>query len=990
MHRLQTWAPTAATYVLAAVVCAAAAFGQASQPAPSGSQDTVEELTREVERLYDLGQYARALVVAQSAVEAAERQYGPTAAAVGGALVNLALMNKVQSRYDEAEKRYQRALSIYQARGPYDAEAATALNNLANLYLAMGEFAKAEPMYKQSLAIREKVLGANHLEVATSLNNLAELYRAIGRDPEAERFLKRALTIRESSGAENKLLVADTLNNIAALYASEKRYEEAVPLSNRDLEISEAELAPDHPSVAVSLNNLGELYRALGKYAQAEPLLKRALAVREKILGPNHPDVGVTLNNLALLYQAQGHYSEAQSALERDIAISRQVHGPSHPDIAQSLRNLGYLDIRREKWASAFEDFRQSTEILSERSRHWGAAQQQNLVGRAQKESVRLATSYYGLVKAAYRLTPADTTGTLIDRTFLAVQWAQASDAAAALSQMAGRNLDDPVLAALIRESQDLANEWQDWDERRSNSVSLPPPQGPQRAEEANARMAQIESRLREISSILLRDFPKYSGFVQEDPITVSDVQNLLNDREALVLFLDTSAVQPLPEETFIWVVTKTGSRWVQSQFGTTALADKIQALRCGLDEEEWTGLTRSARCGRLLGIGQPEDTDPLPFNLGIAHELYEALFGEAKDLIEGKRLLIVPSGPLTSLPFNALVTKEPEVALPKTFAGYRNVDWLARKYAISVLPSVSSLKALREGGKPAGFGKPYIGYGNPKLAGDGKCGESEGFDACPGVEVAARPEPIVSKTAPGRAMVQGSSRRRSPDLDEVFVAEGDESVIARVRRLCPLEDSAHEIRCIAERLGPGSELRLDLAATEADIRALSESGELADYRIVHFATHGLLAGDVATMAKRQGEPALVLTPPAHPKSADDDGLLTASEVAQLKLNADWVILSACNTAGAKNLGAEALSGLARAFFYAGAHSLLVSHWPVYSDAAVRLTTRAIAEMTHDSDLGRARALQRSMLALIDDFSEEYNSHPAVWAPFVVVGEAGR
>jgi CHAT domain-containing protein len=108
----------------------------------------------------------------------------------------------------------------------------------------------------------------------------------------------------------------------------------------------------------------------------------------------------------------------------------------------------------------------------------------------------------------------------------------------------------------------------------------------------------------------------------------------------------------------------------------------------------------------------------------------------------------------------------------------------------------------------------------------------------------------------------------------------------------------------------------------------------LADYRAVYFATHGLLAGDV----KGLGEPSLALTIPNEPSELDD-GLLTASEVAQLKLNADWVVLSACNTAAGDKPGAEALSGLARAFFYAGARALLVSHWAVDSDAATRLTT---------------------------------------------------
>jgi CHAT domain-containing protein len=175
--------------------------------------------------------------------------------------------------------------------------------------------------------------------------------------------------------------------------------------------------------------------------------------------------------------------------------------------------------------------------------------------------------------------------------------------------------------------------------------------------------------------------------------------------------------------------------------------------------------------------------------------------------------------------------------------------------------------------------------------------------------------------------------------------------------------------------------------ATVTKVKALSADGQLARARVVHFATHGLLAGETALFAKNRAEPALLLTPPAKVNS-EDNGLLTASEVAQLKLNADWVILSACNTAGGEGEGAEALSGLARAFFYGGARSLLVSHWPVDSQAAVDITTGAIKEMKGAPQIGRAEALRRSIAALIAKGSG--SDHPSIWAPFVLVGNGGQ
>jgi CHAT domain-containing protein len=196
---------------------------------------------------------------------------------------------------------------------------------------------------------------------------------------------------------------------------------------------------------------------------------------------------------------------------------------------------------------------------------------------------------------------------------------------------------------------------------------------------------------------------------------------------------------------------------------------------------------------------------------------------------------------------------------------------------------------------------------------------------------------------------------------------------------LVRLADTADELKAVAQKLGAdSSDLFLRRAASETTVKSAS----LGDYRIIYFATHGLVAGDV----KGFGEPSLVLTLPQH-ATEKDDGLLTASEIAALKLNADWVVLSACNTIAGEKPGAEALSGLARAFFYAGARALLVSHWAVDSAAATRLTTATFALLASDPKLGRAEALRRAMLDYINDASNPSNAYPAVWAPFSLVGE---
>jgi len=222
-----------------------------------------------------------------------------------------------------------------------------------------------------------------------------------------------------------------------------------------------------------------------------------------------------------------------------------------------------------------------------------------------------------------------------------------------------------------------------------------------------------------------------------------------------------------------------------------------------------------------------------------------------------------------------------------------------------------------------------------------------------------------------------GSSSARGVSIASIFT-RGTNAAVNALRKLQRLPETAQELRAIAKTLNaPSDALHLGVAATETSVKA----SDLSRYRTIVFATHGLMAGEFKGVA----EPGLVLTPPAQASDADD-GLLAASEISQLKLNAEWVILSACNTAAADGTpGAEGLSGLAKAFFYAGARSLLVSHWAVASDATVGITTRMFEEAV--KGVGKAEALRRAMCALRATPGKPHYAHPAFWAPFVVVGE---
>jgi CHAT domain-containing protein len=292
------------------------------------------------------------------------------------------------------------------------------------------------------------------------------------------------------------------------------------------------------------------------------------------------------------------------------------------------------------------------------------------------------------------------------------------------------------------------------------------------------------------------------------------------------------------------------------------------------------------------------------------------------------------------------------------------------------VLPAVSSLKALREFAKQSRATEPFIGFGNPLLDGD----PAKFPDDTDRAKLARekRCDPALRQHLGAMLGLRGGARMIARDANGL-------TNVADIRSWSPLPETADELCDVAQHLGvdPATHLYIGARATEAEIKRLSANGTLARHRIVHFATHGAVAGQVS----RTSEPGLLLTPPDK-ASAIDDGYLTEWEIASLRLDADLVILSACNTAAGGAQGAEALSGLARAFFYAGARSLLVSHWEVASDSTVKLITRAIAELSANPKIGRAEAFRRSMVSLIAS-GKDYESHPAFWAPFVLVGEGG-
>ena len=842
-------------------------------------------------------------------------------------------------------------------------------------------FTEAETLAKRWLAGAERSSNQS-LDVSDALEALTRIYAGLKRYEDADASWRRCLEMRLKSVGEKHALIAQTLDVMAGIYIERGMKAEAQALWREGLAAYRkqppvAALAGQSNPPDSSHRKVPELIQQ-GRASEAEDELRRSgdrAALATFLLDRGHTEEAAAEHrrlldeaptadralNTATLYRQRKFALFEQEFLQRAVSIQERTVGPFHNSLIPMLGSLTASFEREGELARAYAPAKRASSIAA-------AARVRQTYTTPFAVAVEMRRPHLDFLRVASHLQqvqPAQA-ATIAQETFEAGQLAAETVISTTLSQMGLRlSQGSGRLSELIRQRQDLEREWQGLDRMLLTAITGAASQ----IERDNLR-GQIEANEQKLALIdarLRKDFPQYFEFGAPAPLSVANVQAMLGDTEAAVQFVTAG------EEVYIWVVTKSAVRWVSAPLKTSEIEEMVVKLRCGLDREEWEGIEKPARCQRLLGIGKSREGEPLPFNLRIAYELYRKLFNPVERLIDGKELLIVPTGALTSLPFQVLVTEAPAEALPAAYAGYRGVAWLGRRQPLSVLPSVSSLKALRRDAGRSRAAKAYAAWGNPKLKGDPSCPKTD-----------ATPIECSAASADAR-LSRGRRRTRSADAAGVLARGVDLDAVRReVLALCPLPDTASEIRCVSEgQIEP--RVRLGEDATLSDIESLNRTGELSLYRILHFATHGLLSGDVQDLIKRKGEPALVLTP-----SEGNTGLLEASQIAKLNLNADWVILSACNTAASEKPGAEALSGLARAFFYAGARAILVSHWPVYSDAAASLITNTFDAMGRNATAGRAQALRAAITRLMDDESSEDNSHPSVWAPFSLVGEGGR
>jgi CHAT domain-containing protein/tetratricopeptide (TPR) repeat protein len=914
--------------------------------------DTLNTVYQLAHNYDDQSRYAEAEPLFRRALETRTRVLGGDHPDTLESADDLAHNYRQQDRYAEAEPLLQRTFQTRERLlGRDHRDTLGAANNLASLYLDQGRYDLAEPIYQRNLETTDRTLGRDHPDALRAANNLAVLYQSQGRYGDAEVLYQRALETSERVLGRDHVSTLRWANNLASLYEFQGRYTEAEPLFRRAFETAERLLGRDSPDTLRPANNLARVYRALGRNAEAEQLFRRALDTSERLRGRDHRDTLIAASDLAILYRMQGRRAEAEPLFQRVFEARERVLGRDNPDALQSASLLVVARLEQGDTAgSALSPARLLVEGLRQRAAMGGEGQQ----GRAQREreapGARSGFALFADASWAAAAHDAAPEAMLRSEVFTALQDALTGPADRSIAQQAARRYAsgrNPELATLIREREQLENEWS----RQGDRLAMSSGNGPDNAGEAPAirtRLEAVQSRITAIDARLRAEAPDYFALIRPTPLDVAAAQALLGPEDALLLIV------PSQFGTHVVALTRDTINWRRSDWTAERVRAAVERLRRDVGPD-----AMSTANGRFA------------FDRGTAHQLYQQLVEPVAAQLTGKtRLYVVAGGSLAALPFSVLVAAPPEGADDDPVA-LRATHWLGDDFALVNIPSIQSLSLLRRLPPPTDAGQGFFGIGDPVLgppvadAGGGNPGTSGGN----------------VRSGAGGAAPQPSTLFRQGRTRDGGVVVNREALL----RLPSLSGSLRELEEVRLALGaPQSSLLLAGRATEANVRGT----DLSHVRILVFSTHGLTMAQGAHFGA--GESGLVLTPPAVARDGDD-GFLGASEVATLRLDADWVILSACNTATGDGVANAGLGGLARSFFYAGARNLLASHWNV-SDAVAPELIRHTLELER-SGVSRAEALQQAMHRIRMDSTHdavESWAHPFFWAPFVLVGDGGH
>jgi len=870
--------------------------------------------------------------------------------AIGASSGEATTLNNIGVVYDslgemrKALERYNEALTIRRAMGHRYGEFIT-LSNIGEVYQSLGEMKNALDKYNEALPLA-RAIGDRYGE-AVNLSNIGSVYESLGEMQKALDKFNEALPITRAVG--NRRMEAIILNNIGAVYRSLGETQKALDKFNEALPTVRA--IGHRDGEAAALGNIGRVYESLGETQKALDKFNEALTIRRDI-GDRRGEA-IALNNIGACYQSLGETRKALEKYNEALSISKLTGSRSTE--GSTLHSIGTVYDSLGEAQKALDKFNEALLIRQALGARSGEAQ--TLLGIAQVEQKRgdltLARQFLEQAINIVESIRASTSSQELRASFLAsrqefyqsyinvLMRMQRQNPAAAFDALAlevSERARARSLLELLKESRADIRQGVDWSllererslQQRLNARAtaqvrlLNRKHTPEQADAAAKEIAAITSEYEEVQAQIRARSPRYAALTQPQPLGLTEIQQQALDEDTLLLEYALGE-----KRSYLWLVS-------QRSIDSYELPPRAEI-------EAATRLVYE-----LLNVRPKRRAPPDPQFIAQAKTLSGMLLGPAAAQLGAKRLIVVAPGALSYLPFAALPAPEDE----KRPAG--DYEPLIAKHEVVSVPSASVLSIIRR-----------------ETGGRQRAAKSVAVLADPVFEASdPRLESVKNGNSSGETPAAPASDVELSELTRAIRAMNFSDARAGFTRLPFSRQEAQSIIALTPK-GTG------LKATDFSAsRDLAMSRELSQYRILHFATHGLLnnerselSGLVFSLVDQEGKP--------------QDGFLRLHEIYNLQLNADLVVLSACETGLGKEIKGEGLIGLVRGFMYSGAPRVIASLWNVDDLATAELMKLFYQRMLKDG-LPAGAALRAAQLELS---RQKRWASPYFWAGFVLFGE---
>lgn len=930
------------------ILCGIAVFGilrtAAQDSSDSYSQLSYEGLDSLANIFAEKGAYDKVITLLQSAREKVRKEFGERDTLFADYTDKLGESYRAVGNYGAALKLFKQGNAVYKnILGEEHPSFTGSLSNLAGIYARQGDYEKALSIFKRALRINQKILGESHPEVALLLSNIGSLHYFMGNYEKALPFFTQALHINRKVLGEKHLDFALLLNNLAELHRKIGNYKKALPLLKQAVAIKREVLGENSISLAQSLNNLALIHEALKDYEKALSLHQHALRIYKKRLPPKHPELASMLNNLALVHQKMKKPEKALPLYLKAKEIMSATLGSQHPSYGRLLTNLArtYKALGKEEKAwkllgQAIQNI-SDTLIQQEIDKNWLATLKAVNYPSSQHIEVMLEVLHF-----IYTLLEEEASSNFIKKQILV------TDLAAALLEQARNQVtnEQDKLGMLEKSSFWLSKSLSALASTQQSAKAFELSDQNKSVLLLQATQSEEAYRLGNLPDSLLQHDKALRK--QKSQLQAHLLQNRSAAQEDSLRNLLIRINQDIDD--FLQGVERNYPKYHQLKY--QQIGSKTTEIQVLLDPK--TALLEYVITDSILHIFKIDKTEivwhSVPLSSKVLRKKIAAFHANMSSYVQMNQQQQQSYESYTELAYwfyqqllqpvlaeadgieNLVIVSDGELGhLPfeafltkpaNETSNYQSLPYLLRDYSLSYSYSAILWK-------------------------DSKAAKARSNN--------------------GQLLALAANYRQT--ADKQTQAQQPPAIRSLREGLQPLPAARQEVEALAQRYK--GFFAFDSLATE---RLLREKA--VDYSIIHLATHGILD------EKRPILSSLALT---ENNDTLYDNFWRAHEISKMELNADLVVLSACQTGYGRFETGNGIASLARSFMYAGAPSLVVSLWQV-SDVSTSRLLQLFYDKLHQG-LDKAQALRQAKLQYISNVESPQAAHPAFWSPFILMGD---